>query len=998
MEVIRFALLGLGAGSLYSLAALGIVLVFRASGVLNFASGITGGFAAFVFYDLRDMHDVNWILALALSIAFGAALGAATHLLVMTPLRKASALVKLISTLGLLMFLQGAVVLIWGSSGRLVESILPTEPAHLSGSLTIGKDRIALIGMLVVLASALKLIYGRTRFGLATAAVAENRRAASAAGWSASTIELANWTVGGALYATVAIFLAPIAGLSASSLTLLIVPALAAALLGGFSSFLLTIAGGMTLGVAQSEVGRYAHVTGLADSLPLMLITLIIMTGGRARPARGDLPTRLPTPGPGRVNLPILVIASGLGLLLVWTLSSDWVDAISTTLIAALVVLSVVVATGYAGQLSLGQWALAGFGAWVAAGLVATLHWPFWLSALLGILAAIPAGLVVALPALRTRGVNLAVATLGLALVIQSMILNNGDLTGGLDGTNVSSPSLFGIDLDPTLYPRRYATLALITLVLVGLMVANIRRGRTGRRLLAIRSNERAAASIGVGVYTAKLYAFAVAAAIAAVGGILTAFRSPTVVFAQFDVFGSINVVMFAVIGGIGWASGSVAGTSLAASGLMAKIISEAGDINGWLPLIAGFGVIATLIQAPDGVAKLNAERYRKVLGMLRRAAGGRAGPTEEPDGGDPRPASDLERAAEPGASSSRRTPPGRRNASESERSARTGEVAVGVAEVDASDAETTTTTAAAMDVGYAASPHQAPAILDVRDVSVRFGGVQALDSVSLRLERGQVMGLIGPNGAGKTTLLDVVTGFTRPDSGEVVLDGRSIARLSPVQRARAGLGRSFQAVELFPDMTVRENLLAAADRQSRWAYFTDLVRPGRERPSALVDEVVAEFDLHALLDRLPAQLPHGRARLVGVARALLTEPSVLFLDEPAAGLDSQESAEIGSVIRGIADRRGTAVLLIEHDVPLVLGVCDRIVVLDFGRRIAGGTPDEISSDPAVLRAYLGEQSADSSDPCPAGASPGGAGPDGVSRPEESTSVRSGQPTAGRPA
>ncbi len=923
MEFLRFALLGLGTGSLYALAALGIVLVFRASGVLNFASGVTGGFAAFVFYDLRDTHEVNWIIALVVSIAFGAALGGATHLLVMVPLRKASALVKLIATLGVLLFVQGVVVLIWGSAQDLVKSILPTKPVHVTGSLVIGKDRIVLIGLLIILAIVLWLVYSRTRFGLATTAVAENRRTAAASGWSTSMIELVNWSVGGALYATAAIFLAPITGLAAGSLTLLVVPALAAALVGGFSSFLLTIAGAMLLGVAQAEVGRYAQVTGLADSVPFLLIIIILTLGGRARPARGDLPVRLPLPGPGRVNLLFLLPAIAVGAVLLWTVPTDWVDSLATTLIAAVLVLSVVVVTGYAGQLSLSQWALAGFGAWVAARLVATSGWPFWLAALVGILVAIPAGLVVALPALRTRGVNLAVATLGLALVIQNMILNNGELTGGLDGTNVGSPSLFGINLDPISYPRRYATLILIMLVLLGLLVANVRRGRTGRRLLAIRSNERAAASIGIGVYGAKLYAFGLAAAIGAIGGILTGFRSPTVVFTQFDVFGSINVVMFAVIGGIGWASGSLAGATMIAGGVVAKIVDSLGDISGWLPLIAGGGVILTLFQAPDGVAKLNSEGYQALVARLR--------------GGKPTPASATAATAATTTTATTATT-----------------MATAVAEATIGDGAVTATSDASA-VGTSAGRRREPAVLEVRNLSVRFGGVQALKDVSLRVEPGKVLGLIGPNGAGKTTLLDIVTGFTTPTSGEVLLDGISIARWSPVRRARAGLARSFQAVELFPDMTVRENLLAAADSQQTRYYLTDLIRPGRQRPSALMDEVVEEFGLADLLDSKPAELPHGRARLVGVARALLADPSVLFLDEPAAGLDSHESAEIGTVIRGIAERRNTAVLLIEHDIPLVLGICDRIAVLDFGQKIAEGLPDEIRTNPDVIRAYLGE-------------------------------------------
>jgi len=237
----------------------------------------------------------------------------------------------------------------------------------------------------------------------------------------------------------------------------------------------------------------------------------------------------------------------------------------------------------------------------------------------------------------------------------------------------------------------------------------------------------------------------------------------------------------------------------------------------------------------------------------------------------------------------------------------------------------------------------------------VRFGGVVALDGVSLTVQPGEVVGLIGPNGAGKTTLLDVVSGFTRAASGSVLVDGSAIDGWSPVRRARAGISRSFQAVELFEEMPVRDNLLVAADRQSPSRYPLDLLWPGRQVPSEAMEEIVAELDLERFLDRRPSELDHGAARLAGIARAMVTEPFVLFLDEPAAGLGAREREELRTAIRAIA-ALGVAVVLVEHDVPLVLATCDRVVVLDFGRVIASGSPAEIRVDPNVIAAYLGSE------------------------------------------
>jgi ABC-type branched-subunit amino acid transport system ATPase component len=236
----------------------------------------------------------------------------------------------------------------------------------------------------------------------------------------------------------------------------------------------------------------------------------------------------------------------------------------------------------------------------------------------------------------------------------------------------------------------------------------------------------------------------------------------------------------------------------------------------------------------------------------------------------------------------------------------------------------------------------------------VSFGGVRALDDVTLAVHPGEVVGLIGPNGAGKTTLIDAVTGYVRPQRGRVTLGGADLSAEPAARRARAGVTRSFQSLELFEDMTVRENLQAASDPRDLAAYLGNLVRrERRDLPDSAVT-AVREFGLEADLGAKPQELPYGRRRLVAIARAVATDPAILLLDEPAAGLDDAETAELSALIRQLADARGIGVLLVEHDMNLVMGACDRIVVLNFGEILGAGTPAEIRAHPEVIAAYLG--------------------------------------------
>jgi branched-chain amino acid transport system ATP-binding protein len=262
--------------------------------------------------------------------------------------------------------------------------------------------------------------------------------------------------------------------------------------------------------------------------------------------------------------------------------------------------------------------------------------------------------------------------------------------------------------------------------------------------------------------------------------------------------------------------------------------------------------------------------------------------------------------------------------------------------------------------------------MLAVRDISVRFGGLQALEDVRLDVQPGEVLGLIGPNGAGKTTLFNVVCGFVRPDSGTINWQGRDLARIRPQQLTRLGIARTVQGLGLFPHLNVLENVIVGADRHAVAGFASAVLGlPRSDRDERALRErareVLAGLGIEDVAERLPGTLPYPVQKRVALARALASEPDLLLLDEPASGLSESELAELAELIRELRGRM--AVMLVEHHMDLVMGVCDRIVVLDFGRVIATGTPTEIRADRAVLDAYLGgpvDQAPAEPDPAPA--------------------------------
>ncbi|HTT30612.1 MAG TPA: ATP-binding cassette domain-containing protein [Solirubrobacteraceae bacterium] len=896
-ENITLLLLGVGAGSLIALSALGLVLMYRSSGVVNFATGGIGMACSYVLWDLT--HNAGWSALPAgfVAVVIGAALGVGTYVLVMVLPRASSNLTRVVATLAVLIILESVAQLRYGPTPLSVNQFLSGGSANFGGGIVIPTSRLILVGVALILTLALSVIYARTMFGLATTALSERRRTLAALGWRIGWVGAVNWGVGGALAGLAGVLLAPIIGVAIGNGTVLTVAVLAAALIGGLRSFPLTLAGGMVIGMLQSLFGIHdLGVPGLADAVPFVAIIAVIVVRGRRLPLRSFVGERLPRVGSGEIRIGwVLAGAAVVVALIGWVLNDNGTSALTISLLAAIPLLSLTVLLGYAGQMSLAQVTLSLVGGLIAARLAANVGLPFPIILLLAMLGTVPVGLIVGLPSARTRGISLAVATLGLAVAIESLVFNNDSISGGQTGIplpNSGSFKIFGVDFDSFLHVDRFAYLVLGFVLVLAVLVANLRRSASGRRMIAVRGNERAAAGLGVNVVTTKLWAFALAAAITGLGGALAVYSAPAAIFTDSSVLDNLTAVGYSIVGGAGSVVGALLASTLEPAGIgNAALDSIFGIGPVTMALIGGVLLLFTIITQPDGIAAAQAE----AIGSIRRRLPRRRAPAER-----------LRQAP-----------------------------------VERDDL---------------APERVRPATLSVAGIEVLFGAVRAVGGVDLSVEPGEVVGVVGANGAGKTTLIDAITGFV-PSAGTVDLGGQDLSAMSAHGRARAGLARSWQSLELIEDLSVLDNLRTASDSSRWWSSLVDLVRPGRDKPTAAMLRAIQALDLDDVLGKMPTELSTGKRKLVALARAIASGPSVILLDEPCSGLDHHERQEVGSVIRTLAERWGVGVLLVEHDVHLVRRVSDRIVALDFGKVIAEGPPDRALSDRGVMAAFLGEVS-----------------------------------------
>jgi len=637
MSVLQFALLGLGLGGAYALLALGLVAIYRGTGVLNFAQGAVAMISAYVFFELRDTAGAPTPLALLGTLLFAAVLGLVFYLLVMRQLRNSPILTRIIATLALLLLLQGLATVIFDVTTRTPRPVLPSAVVQVFG-VSIPRDRLILAGIAAVLALVLTLVARRTKVGLAVRAISDSEKGASLSGLSPVLIGALTWATGFVLAAVAGILLSPIAGLDADSLTLLVVPVFAAALIARFTSFGVAVLAGLGLGAAESMLQLLSGTQGAwytwlwtgpgrAQALPALMVILVMVFSGRLIPARGELVKgRLPIslPPKYRVSGPIAAII--LGVVFIYTVTPSWLAAGVITFAGILIAMSVVVVTGFVGQISLAQVAFAGIGGLITARLSAD-GLPFPLVVVLSGIAALLVGLLVGLPSLRVRGPSLALVTLAAAYVCQVAVFSDGRLLGSMGYNRVPPASLFGTELSAT----TFAVVTLLVVVAVGSLVTALRVSRFGRRALAVRENEAAAVAAGINVKQYKLGAFALSAAMAGIGGSLLGYQALVFSYERFSVFESLHVIAMATIGGIGMVSGAILAGLGASGGLFSQLLSVSGAIH-YQEIIAGAALLLTLQLHPDGIVSTRHALKEK---FGRRSRPGRV----EDDGGAGPPA-----------------------------------------------------------------------------------------------------------------------------------------------------------------------------------------------------------------------------------------------------------------------------------------------------------------------------------------------------------------------
>jgi branched-subunit amino acid ABC-type transport system permease component len=687
-DVILYLLLGLGIGSLYAMLGTGLVVVYRGSGVINFAHGAMAMYGVFTFDEARRNGDIYlpWVDVLpttwlnipvkihlsddgvGLAVAVGIALlmsvliGLMIHFLVFRPLRNAAPLGKVIGSVGVMLYLQGVAQKHFGGTGRQPESVLPDEPLQNFLGLGSAYPRNALWAVVIALAigGGLWALFRYTRFGLATRAAAGNEKGAVLLGYSPQFLAAMNWVIAAVVATISAIVVGPIQGsLTPIGLSSLVVVALGAALIGNLKSIMWVTVAGLGIGAVQSLLGFWSSKdwfpeflrAGVREAVPLVVIALVLFLRGKNLPIRGTVEEkRLPlSPRPVRV-IPHTIVWSIVVIAAAFLFEDSgsktvFAFALSTSLIAAIVMLSMVVLTGYVGQISLAQMSLAGVSAFFMARMMADgsttatnpfpvdgpgLPWP--VAAILGVLVAIVVGVLLGLPAVRIRGVQLAVVTLAFAISLQTLYLDNQSLTDISAGApaSVKPASIFGISLastgDKGLQDRPAFTIfVLVVLVVCALAVANLRRNGTGRRFLAVRANERAAAAAGINVARTKLLAFGIAAGIAGIGGVMLGFKQNDVSSAGFVYQASLVFLAFAYLGGITSINGAIVGGLLAPAGLITVVSNyffREADITSYIAIIGGASLVFTAVVHPEGIAPFFQPMFQYFGRWLVRARG----------------------------------------------------------------------------------------------------------------------------------------------------------------------------------------------------------------------------------------------------------------------------------------------------------------------------------------------------------------------------------------
>ena len=884
MDFIPFLVSGLVTGSIYGIAATGLVLTYKTSAVFNFAHGALATAAAFGFYALYVDHGLPWALAGALIVLVLAPLVGIALEILARALASKSLAVRVGSTVGLLLIVQAVIGLAYGTTEE------NTFPHYLSqASVTIGGAAVTvedfvIVGLAVVSCAGLLVFFKVSRVGLAMRAVVDSPDLLAISGTNPQRVRRWAWIIGAAYAAVSGLLIAPLlVPLSSTAITSIVVTAFGAAAIGGFSSLTWTFFGGVLIGLAQALASKYFYQgfwSGLPPAMPFLVLFIVLLVAPQRKlgdRSRAIARTSIRWTTPGRVQIgagAVVLVALAFVPEFVGIHTNDWSVALATTIL--LLSLGLLVRTS--GQVSLCHVTFLAIGV-CAMGQFTGRGIPWLPAVLLSGLVVVPIGALLAIPAIRLSGLYLALATFGFGLAVQIMFYTANFMFGSLSiPINVPRPHLSWISLDSD---RGYYYVMLVATVLASAIVILINRSRLGRLLRGLADSVTGLATTGAAVNTTRVLVFCISAFIAGVAGALQVGVQPYD-SSTFQPFTSLTYFALIVIsvGGAPWYA-LVGGLGFT----LIPVYWQGTTSSYWLTLLFGAGAVLYALTPPERMQP--PQWLARPLDRLR----GRARPRDT------------------------------------------------------------------VDLPGAAPPVASGGTLAVEGLTVRFGGLVAVDNVSFAAPTGQITGLIGPNGAGKTTTFNAASGIVRPSKGRIILAGADVSRASVSVRARKGLGRTFQHMELFDSLTVRENIeLGCEGGRAGRNPLSHLVAGRRDRRKcfAMAERAIRSCGLGDVAETQVASLSTGRRRLVELARCLAGEFQLLLLDEPSSGLDVTETEVFGEILRQAVRERGLGILLVEHDMSLVLSACDHIYVLDFGRLIFEGTAAETAASPLVRTAYLG--------------------------------------------
>ncbi len=865
------------------MAAVGLVVTYKTSGVFNFAHGALATVAAYLFYTLHIEHHVVWPLAAIVCVVVVPVPIALVIEFLGRSISRSSLAIQVAATVGLALVVQAVILLVYGVQVTRIVPVFLAGGQTMIGSATVQYSDLATVVISAVATVLLYLFFRLSRAGVAMRGIVDDPGLLDLSGTDPVRVRRASWVIGVSFASASGVLFAALLPLDPAGLTLLVVQAFGAAALGGFTSLPLAYGGGLVIGVLASLCTKW-FTSGLLASVPpaipfivlfaalLVFPRRFLVEGSRILP-RGRVGWTPPSGvsiGGGVVLLAFLaIVPSFAGLHL-----QDWTVGLGTVIIF----LSLGLLVRLSGQVSLSHVGFSAVGACALGHLTTgSLHFPWLLALVCAGLIAVPIGALLAIPAMRLTGLYLALATFGFGVALNYMFYSQSYMFGssGL-GTTVPRPSGFVGDTG-------YYFLVLGFAVLATLFVVALGRSRLGRLLRGMADSPTALTTSGASVNVTRTLVFCVSAFMAAVGGALVAAGQQTVSSLSYPPLLSLTYLVLVVI-----CLGREPWYAVMAAGLLIIVPSylTSSHTAYWLQLLFGLSAVAYAVLPP---------RAFEIPAPVRRAI---------------------------------------------DRRIRRRAASVGTLAADGS-----------------ALPAMAPATLNVRDLRVTFGGNVAVDGFSLEAPSGRITGLIGPNGAGKTTTFNACSGLLRPRAGHVHFAGRDITRRGPSARARSGLGRTFQRMELFDSLSVRDNVAVGweSSRAGLNPLSHLLATPAQKRAMAhATAHALRLCELVEVADRAAGSLSTGQRRLVELARCLAGPFSLLLLDEPSSGLDPVETERFGRILKRVVADRGVGVLLVEHDMSLVMDVCEQIYVLDFGRPLFDGPPGDVLAADIVRAAYLG--------------------------------------------